>query len=60
MLPDGIGAEIQLGTWDVPVSVTSSSRRLPDSESFRTWNMGMGLIVVNADDAEAASFPAIP
>ena len=34
---------------------------MPDSESFRTWNMGMGLIVaIDADDAEAASASGHP
>ena len=60
VLPDGIGAEVQLGTWEVP----SGFRQLvewgsvPDEESFRTWNMGMGLIVVVDPDAAATATAA--
>ena len=63
MLPDGIGAEIQLGTWDVPAGFRHLVELgdVPDSESFRTWNMGMGLIVaIDADDAKAASASGHP
>ena len=63
VLPDSIGAEIQLGTWDVPAGFRHLVELgdVPDSESFRTWNMGMGLIVaIDADDAEAASASGHP
>jgi len=57
VLPDGIGAEIQLGTWDVPAGFRHLVELgdVPDRESFRTWNMGMGLIVaIDAADAGVA------
>lgn len=63
VLPDSIGAEIQLGTWDVPAGFRHlvDLGDVPDSESFRTWNMGIGLIVaIDADDAEAASASGHP
>ncbi len=57
VLPAGLGARIALGSWDVP----SGFRTLvgwgdvADSEAFRTWNMGIGMVVaLSADQVGAA------
>ena len=60
---DGISAEIELGTWDVPAGFRQLVEwgDVPDQESFRTWNMGIGLIVaIDAADADAASAAGHP
>ncbi len=56
ILPDGCGAEIRLGSWPVlPLCehlVELGS--LPNSESYRVFNMGIGMVVAVApEDAEA-------
>ncbi|RMH86142.1 MAG: phosphoribosylformylglycinamidine cyclo-ligase [Actinomyces sp.] len=62
ILPPGLGAEITLGTWEVPPVF----RRLvdwgeiDDEEAFRVWNMGVGMVaVVPADAADATGLPVI-
>ncbi len=56
VLPEGLGAEIELGSWDVP----EGFRRLvdwgsvADDEAFRAWNMGIGMTAV-VDEAQAAA-----
>ena len=63
VLPDGVSAEIELGTWDVPAGFRQLVEwgDVPDQESFRTWNMGIGLIVaIDAADADAASAAGHP
>jgi phosphoribosylformylglycinamidine cyclo-ligase len=50
ILPKGIGAEIRLGSWPVsPLFQTLVCRgRLNVAEAYRTFNMGIGMIVVVA------------
>ena len=58
VLPPGIGAEIDLGSWPVPSGFCSlvDWASLADDEAFRTWNMGIGLIVaIDAADTAAAA-----
>jgi phosphoribosylformylglycinamidine cyclo-ligase len=54
-LPDGLGAEIDRGTWEVPAifKLVQSKGVRPD-EMWRTFNMGIGLVLVvrQADLAE--------
>lgn len=65
VLPAGIGARVELGSWDVPQGFRQLVEwgEVPDAESFRTWNMGVGLIVAidaaDADAAQAAGHPVI-
>lgn len=57
ILPKGIGAEIRKGSWPVPAlfEILRSEGGLPDEEFFRTFNAGIGLVlVVRAKDAEKA------
>ncbi len=52
VLPPGLAARFELGSWDVPAHFRSLVEwgDLPDSESFRVWNMGVGLVMaVGAD-----------
>ncbi len=50
ILPEGISVEITRGTWSIPPIFTAMQRigRVPDEEMFRTFNMGIGMIVVCA------------
>jgi phosphoribosylformylglycinamidine cyclo-ligase len=54
ILPRGCTAEIDLSAWRVPVIFEWLQRtgEVPEDDMFRTFNMGMGLIV--ACDADAA------
>ena len=48
VLPTDLGAAVQLGSWEVPepfVSLVDWSG-IDDAEAFRTWNMGVGMVVV--------------
>jgi phosphoribosylformylglycinamidine cyclo-ligase len=54
-MPEGLGAEIQRGTWpEHPVfSLVRAAAGASDDEMFATFNMGLGMVlVVDADDAE--------
>jgi phosphoribosylformylglycinamidine cyclo-ligase len=55
VLPDGTAAEIDLGAWTVPAlfSWLVAAGEVPRDDAYRTFNMGMGLlIVVSASDAD--------
>ncbi|MDF2608262.1 MAG: phosphoribosylformylglycinamidine cyclo-ligase [Bacillales bacterium] len=55
MLPDGLGAQINYGTWSVnPIfKLIQELGQIPQAEMFNVFNMGIGMIVaVNAADAE--------
>ena len=51
ILPDGVSVEINRGTWpELPVfSVMQKLGNVSDHEMFRTFNMGIGMIVVCAE-----------
>ncbi|MDQ3817700.1 MAG: phosphoribosylformylglycinamidine cyclo-ligase [Acidobacteriota bacterium] len=56
ILPDGTGVRITRGTWPVlPVfKLMQEIGNVSDSEMFRTFNMGVGLVIIcAAEDAEA-------
>ena len=52
ILPEGTGARVRPGSWTVPrvFSWLQESGRVPVSDMMRTFNMGVGLIVVTAAD----------
>jgi len=55
VLPEGCEARVRLGSWDVPALFAWLQRcgGVPDSDMLRTFNMGIGLIlVVSAADAD--------
>ena len=51
ILPDGVSVEISRGTWtELPVfGVMQRLGNVSDREMFRTFNMGIGMIVVCSD-----------
>ena len=52
ILPDGVSVEINRGTWpELPVfSVMQKLGNVSDHEMFRTFNMGIGMVVVVAEE----------
>jgi phosphoribosylformylglycinamidine cyclo-ligase len=57
MLPDGLGARIDRTAWEVPPLFRLIQERgnIDEEEMFRTFNMGIGIVLaVAAEDAEAA------
>ncbi|MYI56705.1 MAG: phosphoribosylformylglycinamidine cyclo-ligase [Acidimicrobiia bacterium] len=56
VLPAHLGARVDLGAWPVPqlFATLVDWSGLDDSEAFRVWNMGIGLVaVVEGSDADA-------
>jgi phosphoribosylformylglycinamidine cyclo-ligase len=53
VLPDGLGALIRRGSWEVPALFRLIQRAgdVPDDEMFRTFNMGIGMVVAVAPEA---------
>jgi phosphoribosylformylglycinamidine cyclo-ligase len=51
-LPDGLGAEIDLGSWDEPPVFRLIRRggQVPEGDMRRTFNLGVGMILVVADE----------
>ncbi|MEM8745557.1 MAG: phosphoribosylamine--glycine ligase [Actinomycetota bacterium] len=61
VLPDDVGARVQLGSWPVPPLfrlVEELTPRMSTDERYRTLNMGIGMVVVCAavdvDDVQAS------
>jgi phosphoribosylformylglycinamidine cyclo-ligase len=54
ILPLGLGARIQRGAWPEPAIFSYLAPFTPDEEMWRTFNMGIGMIVV-VDEAGAAT-----
>jgi len=52
VLPDGMAAAVDLGAWRQPAIFDwlASAGRLPDQEMLRTFNCGIGMVVVVASD----------
>jgi phosphoribosylformylglycinamidine cyclo-ligase len=50
VLPEGLGALIRRGSWEVPALFRLIQRagEVPDEEMFRTFNMGIGMVVAVA------------
>ena len=61
IFPKGIGAEILLGSWPVPplFQYLEKRGRLGREEAYRTFNMGIGMIVVVASKDVAAAKKAV-
>jgi phosphoribosylformylglycinamidine cyclo-ligase len=59
MLPHGVAAEVRRNAWSVPAifRLLQDAGHVPDDEMYRTFNMGIGLIVAcaarDADDVLA-------
>jgi phosphoribosylformylglycinamidine cyclo-ligase len=52
ILPEGVSVEITRGTWPEPpiFALMQKLGRVSDTEMFRTFNMGIGMVVVGADE----------
>jgi phosphoribosylaminoimidazole (AIR) synthetase len=50
VLPQDTGALVRLGSWDVPAifRFLQGAGRVPQEDMLRTFNMGIGLIIVTA------------
>jgi len=58
ILPEGVGVEIERGTWpELPIfGVMQRLGNVSDHEMFRTFNMGIGMVVIcSPSDAESLS-----
>jgi phosphoribosylformylglycinamidine cyclo-ligase len=57
VLPEGMGAHIERTSWQVPAEFESVQRHgsISDDEMFLTFNMGVGMILVTAEDAADAT-----
>ncbi|GAC1481551.1 MAG: phosphoribosylformylglycinamidine cyclo-ligase [Candidatus Dormibacteria bacterium] len=53
ILPQGLGARIHRGTWSEPPIFSYLAPFTPDDEMWRTFNMGLGMIVV-VDQSDVA------
>ncbi len=62
VLPDGCGAVIRRGAWDIPPICTLVVRAagLDEYEAYRTLNMGLGMLVIVPPDAADAALRAAP
>lgn len=60
-LPENCGAEIDLGAWDVPPLFTflKNTGDVEDLEMLRTFNMGMGYLVVVAESDREQALKAL-
>jgi phosphoribosylformylglycinamidine cyclo-ligase len=57
ILPQGLAAAVETGTWTVPpvFSTLVEAARLPRDEAYRTFNMGIGMVLmVRPRDADLA------
>ncbi len=61
-LPEGLGAVIDRSTWTVPPVFTllAGMVEVADEERWRTWNMGIGLVVMVPAEDERAALRALP
>jgi phosphoribosylformylglycinamidine cyclo-ligase len=61
-LPDGLGVDVETGSWEVPVIFTLIQQRadISDEEMVRTFNLGIGLTCVVRERHAAAALAAVP
>jgi phosphoribosylformylglycinamidine cyclo-ligase len=61
VLPEGLGAEIRLGSWDVPriFRVIQEESGMTDEEIFSTLNMGIGMVFAVAEEDRGALVAAL-
>ena len=62
VFPEGIGAEVKLGSWPVPplFSVIQQKGEIDPAEMYRVFNMGIGMLVVAAKEDADRLRSAIP
>ncbi len=57
VVPKGLATKVTLGSWEIPplFKWIQEAGNVPDSEMFRTFNMGVGLVaVVPKEDVDKA------
>ncbi len=61
-LPDGIGARIDRSAWEVPPLFRLIQRRgnVTEMEMYRTYNMGIGLVLILAQEDVDRALSALP
>ncbi len=61
-LPDGLGVEVETGSWPVPPIFTLIQQRgdIPDDEMVRTFNLGIGLTFVVRESTVEVVAGALP
>jgi phosphoribosylformylglycinamidine cyclo-ligase len=61
-LPDGLGVEVETGSWPVPPVFTLIQQRgdIADDEMVRTFNVGIGMTAVVPEKAVEAALAALP
>lgn len=55
MIPDGLGAVIYRGSWDVPpiFRLLQEAGDIPENDMYNTFNMGIGMVLaVSAEEAD--------
>lgn len=52
ILPEGLGANIELGSWDMPpvFELVISEAKLEAKDAYNTFNMGIGMVLAAAPD----------
>lgn len=62
ILPENVGIEISRGTWDeLPVfGLMQKIGNVADTEMFRTFNMGIGMVVICSSADKASLMGAVP
>ncbi len=62
VLPDGVAVEIKRNSWTVPpiFSFLVDQAQLDEHEAYRTFNMGLGMIVILATNDVEAAQAAVP
>jgi phosphoribosylformylglycinamidine cyclo-ligase len=61
-LPDGLGVEVEAGSWPVPriFSLIQQRGDVPDEEMIRVFNLGIGMTVVVREAQAEAALAAVP
>ena len=61
-LPAGLGAEVELGSWHVPLIFSLIQERgdVSDADMVRTFNLGIGLTFVVRPELAEAALAALP
>jgi phosphoribosylformylglycinamidine cyclo-ligase len=61
-LPDGLGVDVDLGSWPVPAIFTLLQQRgdIADEEMVRTFNLGIGMTAVVPEALADAALAAVP
>ncbi len=62
VFPEHLAAQVDLGSWEVPAlfRIIRDAGRIAEPEMFRTFNMGVGLVVVAAAADAPALLAALP